>query len=149
MFAHLAAPATIEDALDDLVDGIVQAAVVDNVGLASYARRKPGRFAKLKVLLTSEPFPDTVVAYRDRCVDEATLQRLQQGLTQAHKSPVGRNMLALWNITSFEAKPADFESLLASSAKAYPTPGTAEAKLTSESRNPAEASHAAESRERR
>src|SRR5262249_4444614 len=37
-----------ETPLDEVVDGIQEAAVVDRLGLEAYQRRKPGRFARLK-----------------------------------------------------------------------------------------------------
>src|SRR5262249_11857952 len=52
-FSQVTAPVTDEDALDDVVDGAVQAAVVDAVFLEAYQKDKPGRAAKLKTLLES------------------------------------------------------------------------------------------------
>jgi ABC-type phosphate/phosphonate transport system substrate-binding protein len=123
-FSRLTAPATVEDALDDLADGAVGAALVDRAGLASYERLKPGRFGKLKILATSERFPDSVVAYRAGALSEATLQRFRKGLLQANQSFVGRHMLALWMATAFELPPADYDKLSAEIAKAYPSPRT-------------------------
>src|SRR5262249_10131646 len=82
-FSRLATPDNIEEALDDVVDGSVDAAVVDSVGLACYQRRKPGRFAKLKELLKSEWFPDTVVAYHRGALDDATVRSFRDGLAKA------------------------------------------------------------------
>jgi ABC-type phosphate/phosphonate transport system substrate-binding protein len=124
-FSRITAPTTVEDALDDLAEGAIGAAVVDRIGLTSYERRKPGRYGKLKVLLSSERFPDTVIAYHAGALDEATLQRFRQGLLQADKTLVGRHMLALWTATSFELPPADFEKLLVDIPKSYPAPDPA------------------------
>jgi phosphonate transport system substrate-binding protein len=121
-FSQVAESNSIEDALDDLVDGKVGAAVVDQVGLESYQRRKPGRFAKLKALFTSEPYPDTVIAYRAGALDEATLQRLRQGLCAADETLVGRHMLTMWMATSFELPPKDFDKLLKETIKTNPAP---------------------------
>jgi len=62
-FGRITHPANGEEALDDLADGSVQAAVVDGNVLACYERRKPVRFARLRVLRSSEPFPAAVIAY--------------------------------------------------------------------------------------
>src|SRR5438105_1065584 len=62
-FAKTTAPANSEDALDDVVDKVVQAAVVDRVALEAYKRRKPGRFTQLNPAATSRQFPTTVIAY--------------------------------------------------------------------------------------
>lgn len=133
-FSRVTSPANVEDALDDLVEGIVGAAVVDRIGLASYERRKPGRFGKLKVLLSSERFPDTVVAYRTGALDEATLQRFRKGLLEAGKSLAGRHMLAFWMATGFEPPPADYDKLLADIVKAYPAPEPALRKLSADTK---------------
>ena len=50
-------PSNAEDALDDVVDDNVQAAVVDEVSLDAFRKDKPGRGARLKVLQQSESFP--------------------------------------------------------------------------------------------
>jgi ABC-type phosphate/phosphonate transport system substrate-binding protein len=130
MLSEVTAPPTAEDALDDVVDGLVQAAVVDGVALTAYERRKPGRFARLKVLFTSECFPDSVVAYRSRSLDKVTLRRLQKGLTGANKSLIGRNLLTLWSLTEFEPVPPEFDRLLLTIARAYPPPALSYPKLT-------------------
>src|SRR5439155_18653426 len=56
-FPKITHPDNVEAALDDLVDGTVGAALVDEVAISSYKRRKPGRFAKLKELERSPIFP--------------------------------------------------------------------------------------------
>jgi ABC-type phosphate/phosphonate transport system substrate-binding protein len=124
------APATAEEALDDVVDGLVQAAVVDGVAMKAYERRKPGRFARLKVLFASECFPDPVVAYRSRSLDNATMRRLQRGLADAHRSLIGGHLLTLWNLTAFEQVPPEYDRLLLTIAKAYPPPAHSELKPT-------------------
>src|SRR5437660_295764 len=47
--------ADVEEALDDVVDGKVQAALVDGLAWESYRRAKPGAAKRLRVLLASEP----------------------------------------------------------------------------------------------
>src|SRR5207237_918546 len=85
-FSKITNPPNSEEAIDDLFDGVVQAAVVDDVSLDSYKRRKPGRFAKLKVLQTSEIFPAAVVAYRPGAIDEARLKRFREGMMNANRT---------------------------------------------------------------
>ena len=121
-FSRITAPSTVEDALDDLVEGTIDAAVVDRTGLESYERRKPGRFHKLKVLLTSERFPDSVIAYRAGALKDVTLQQFRQGLLQADKSLVGRHMLAVWMSTAFELPSEEYEKRLREILKVYPVP---------------------------
>jgi ABC-type phosphate/phosphonate transport system substrate-binding protein len=115
-----AAPPTVEDALDDVVDGVIKATVVDGVSLDCFKRRKPGRFARLKVLEVSEVFPAAVVAYRPGVLDEATLDKFRNGMLGADQSAVGKQMLTLWKLTGFANVPDDYEQNLTDIAKVYP-----------------------------
>lgn len=124
-FSQITEPATAEDALDDLVDGLVDGVIVDSAALKSFARRKPGRFAKLRVMSKSERFPDTVIAYRDRTLDEGVIQRLRQRLSEADKTPEGRNILTMWKATRFEVPTEEYEKLLADVVKTNPAPDEA------------------------
>jgi len=121
-FSRITTPANVEDALDDVVDGTVAAAVADGVALDCYKRRKPGRFAKLRELVTAEAFPCPVIAYRAGHLDGAILQRFKEDLTRAGEQPAAKRVLMLWKITGFEAIPANYERSLTEIAKAYPAP---------------------------
>jgi ABC-type phosphate/phosphonate transport system substrate-binding protein len=121
-FAKITAPAEIEDALDDVVDGKVQAAVADRAALEGYKRRKPGRFAKLKEVAKSGRFPPPLVAYYDGVLDKATLDRFQKGLLNASKKERGQTMLTLFRLSGFATVPADFAQVLAQTRKEYPPP---------------------------
>ncbi len=122
-FASLSNPANVEEALDDVVDKVVAATVVDGLGLECYKRRKPGRFAKLKTVQQSEPFPAAVVAYHAGQVDEATLAKFRAGMLKSSETVLGRQLLNLWKLTAFEAVPANYEQNLADIVKTYPVPG--------------------------
>lgn len=122
-FARLTTPLTAEDALDDVTDGTLDGAIVDSVALECYQRRKPGRAAQLKELLKSESFPVTVVAYQSGKVDEASLRRFREALIDVKQTAAGRQVLALWRITSFEPVPKDYDETLTRIARAYPSPG--------------------------
>ncbi|SRR6266851_3336162 len=119
-FSKIATPENIEDALDDVVDGAVQAAVVDRVGLEAYKRRKPGRFARLKELTHSQAFPPPLVAYYDEVLDQQTRQRFQLGLLTANSKEKGQRLLNLFKLTGFAVPPKDFVQVLAETRKAYP-----------------------------
>jgi ABC-type phosphate/phosphonate transport system substrate-binding protein len=121
-FSKITNPTSVEDAMDDVVDGNVQAAVVDNVSIDCFKRRKPGRFAKLRVLASSETFPPAVVAYRPGSLDDATLQRFRDGLMNSSNTVLGKQLLTLWKLTGFEPVPSDFDQLVTDIAKAYPPP---------------------------
>jgi ABC-type phosphate/phosphonate transport system substrate-binding protein len=121
-FSQIHTPGCVEDALDDVVDGKVQAVLVDNVSLQCYKRRKPGRFGKLKEVGKSTTFPATVVVYHLGAVDKDTLRRFQEGMTNAGKTAYGRQLMALWMMTGFEPVPDDFEQNLKAIATDYPAP---------------------------
>jgi ABC-type phosphate/phosphonate transport system substrate-binding protein len=119
-FSKVLAPENTEDALDDVVDGMVGAAAVERVGLESYKRRKPGRFKQLKELAKSRPFPPVVVAYVDGSLDAKTLQRFREGLLGAARKERGEMLLTLFRLTGFEEVPRDFDKVLTETHKAYP-----------------------------
>jgi ABC-type phosphate/phosphonate transport system substrate-binding protein len=121
-FAKITSPANAEDALDEVVDGTVQGSVVDSVSLECYKRRKPGRFGKLKIAQPSETFPAAVVVFRPGILDEALLARFREGLLNANRTAMGRQVMTLMKLTGFEQIPPDYEQILTDIAKAYPPP---------------------------
>lgn len=120
--AKINTPANAEEAVDNVIDGTVSAAVVDGQALDCYKRRKPGRFKRLTVLHDSEVFPTAVVAYRKGALDESILARFRKGMAGANQTVMGRQLLTLWKITGFEPIPADYEKTLTNIVKAYPAP---------------------------
>jgi ABC-type phosphate/phosphonate transport system substrate-binding protein len=108
------------DALDDVVDGMVQATAVDRATLEVYKKQKPGRFKLLKEVVHSPPLPPVVVTYVDKALDDATLTRFRTGLLDANKKDRGQTMLNTFGLTGFDPVPADFDVVLASTRKTYP-----------------------------
>jgi ABC-type phosphate/phosphonate transport system substrate-binding protein len=121
-FSRITSPENLEDAIDDVVDGVVQAAVIDRAGLEAYKRRKPGRFKRLKEVAHSQPLPPTVVVYYDATLDQSTLQRFREGLVGASQKEKGKMLLNLFRISGFEAVPSDFDQVVTEARKAYPPP---------------------------
>jgi ABC-type phosphate/phosphonate transport system substrate-binding protein len=121
-FSQITNPVDTEDALDSIVNGEAQAAVVDQADLDGYRKLKPGCANRLRCLLESEAFPCAVVAYQPGSIDEATLQRLRDGLIAARSNARGQQLLEMCRITAFAAVPEDYEPLLRAIAKAYPPP---------------------------
>lgn len=121
-FSRITTPSNVEDALDDVVEGMVRATVMDGVTLDCYKRRKPGRFNRLKTIQESEIFPAAVIVYRPGVLSDATLQRFKQGMFAANQSLSGRHLLTLWRLTAFEPVPDDYEQTLIEIARAYPAP---------------------------
>jgi ABC-type phosphate/phosphonate transport system substrate-binding protein len=121
-FSKIVASPNFEEALDNVVDGEVQGAVVDSVALECFKRRKPGRFNHLKVAVESEVFPAGVLAFHPGYLNEDTLRRFREGMINADKSPVGRQLIMLWKLTGFEDVPPDYNDIVQNIVKAYPPP---------------------------
>jgi len=118
--AKVTQPENAEDAIDDVVDGTVAAAVTDRAALEGYKRRKPGRFRQLKEIAKSPPFPPTVIGYYDAVLPQATLTSFRKGLLHASKTERGETMLTMFRLTAFEAIPDDFDRVLAETRRTYP-----------------------------
>jgi ABC-type phosphate/phosphonate transport system substrate-binding protein len=121
-FSHVDKSLNVEQALDEVFEETIRAAVVDDIAWECYKRRKPGRAEHLKDFLRSEPFPDTVVAYRVNSLDAATLSRLREGLLTADQNALGRQLLTLWVMTEFQKVPKDFAKMLDEIVRLYPAP---------------------------
>lgn len=119
-FNKITMPSNAEDALDDVVDNVVQATVIDLNAFTAYKASKPGRAGKLKILLQSEPFPCGIVAYNPGVLDPTTLGRIKSGLMNAGKTAQGKNFLEMCRITGFEPVPDSYDQLFRDIAKAYP-----------------------------
>jgi ABC-type phosphate/phosphonate transport system substrate-binding protein len=111
-----------EGALDEVLIGTAQAAIVDTAALESYKEIQPGRYKRLKVLAESEQFPASVIAYREGVLSKDLLDKFKTGMLKANDSDRGRDLMADFRITSFEEVPADYAKRLSSIAKAYPPP---------------------------
>ena len=122
VFDKVTKPANIEDALDDVVDDMAQATVIDAVSLARYEKRKPARFEKLRKLAESDIFPASVIVYRAGKVSDATLQRMREALKGAADNAEGQQMLFTWKVSGFEDVPDWYEKRLDEIAKSFPPP---------------------------
>jgi ABC-type phosphate/phosphonate transport system substrate-binding protein len=121
-FSHVTKPQNIEIALDGLVDGDHQAAIVDAVGLDSYKHRKPTRFGQIKVVQKSDIFPASVVAYRTGTFDRETVELMKQRMSAATRNRLTQQLLTLWKLTAIEPIPPDFEETIVNILKNYPPP---------------------------
>jgi ABC-type phosphate/phosphonate transport system substrate-binding protein len=120
LFSKVTHPANVEDAIDDVVDGVVGATVVDRAALEAFKARKPGRFRRLKRVAQSEPFPPAVIAYYGNGLEASRREKFQRGLLNASQNEKGKLMLALFHLTGFAKPPADFDAVLARVRKDYP-----------------------------
>ena len=119
-FGKIVAPANSEAALDAILLGKVQAAIVDNATLDIYKEVNPGKFNRLKVIGESVAFPPAVIAYAPKKVDAALVKQFKDGMMKANESARGRDIMGTFKISSFVAVPAGFEKTLAEIRKAYP-----------------------------
>jgi ABC-type phosphate/phosphonate transport system substrate-binding protein len=122
-FSKVSRPSNLEDAADDVVDGIVNATILDGYGLDCYKRRKPGRFVKLRELTRSEVFPAPAIVYVEKALDPVTVKRFRDGLLRISKTAEGRRLLDLWRLTDFLEVPEDYNATLEKIIKAYPPRG--------------------------
>jgi ABC-type phosphate/phosphonate transport system substrate-binding protein len=119
-FAKVSSPNNFEDAIDDVVDGIVQVTVVDRVGMEAYKRRKPGRFQLVKEITQSAALPPPIVAYYEAKMTLPTLKKFEHGLLNASYSERGLRVANLFRLTGFKALPPDFDKVVAETLKNYP-----------------------------
>jgi ABC-type phosphate/phosphonate transport system substrate-binding protein len=111
-----------EDALDNILLGKADAAVVDTDILKLYKDVNPGRFNQLKIAAQSETFPAPAIVYRQGALSDALLKKLRTGMLKANQSDKGREAMATFQISSFQPVPADYEKTLAAILKSYPPP---------------------------
>jgi ABC-type phosphate/phosphonate transport system substrate-binding protein len=120
-FGKVVTPADAAVALNDVANGKnAQATVTDAAALACFKDLYPGQGRRLKVLAESDPFPATVIAYREGSLSADALRRFRDGMANAHNNPQGSNLMMLLKMSRFEPIPADYEALLAGVMKAYP-----------------------------
>lgn len=130
-FRKVSRPESLTDALDSIHEGDIQAAVVDDVGLDHYKDLKPGCFKRLKVIVKSEKFPTSVIAYRKNTLNKETLARLKSGMVNAKNDTRARERMALFQLTSFEEIPATYAKNLTTILRAYPPPEADKTTITS------------------
>jgi ABC-type phosphate/phosphonate transport system substrate-binding protein len=123
-FSKIVNPPNVECALDDVLRGKSQAAVVDNVALESYHHVKPGCHARLKILHESAVFPAAVIAYCEGAMSKETLERFKQGMITANQNERGRELMNMWSLSAFEAIPDDYEQVMTDILRIYPAPNT-------------------------
>jgi ABC-type phosphate/phosphonate transport system substrate-binding protein len=111
-----------EDALDDILTGKVNAAIVDTAILDLYKDVTPGKYHRLKVLAQSVPFPEPAIIHREGILSTDILRRLEEGMNRATQSPKGREALTSFQIKRFAPVPPDYQQSLDAIAKAFPAP---------------------------
>jgi len=110
------------EALDDVAEGVSDAALVDISTWDAYRKAKPGRSSGLRIALQSEKFPATVLAYYPGNLDQATVKQFRKGMLQASDNPSAKPLMNLWKMTGFQEVPKDFEASLKELVAKYPPP---------------------------
>jgi ABC-type phosphate/phosphonate transport system substrate-binding protein len=121
-FGKLLHTSSGEDALDNILLGKAEAAIVDTAILKLYKDVNPGRFKQLKTAVESEVFPAPAVIYRKGTLSDDMLKKLREGMLKANQTEKGREAMATFQITGFRRVPADYQKTLTIIAKAYPAP---------------------------
>ena len=122
MFGDTVTPPSIEEALDQVVDGQVAVAAVEQSGMKMFERRKPARFRRLHILEQSEKFPPSVIVYHRNKVDDAILAQFRDGMSTAHNSVLGSHLMKLMNVRQFAPAKNDFQHRVDQIVKLYPSP---------------------------
>ncbi len=120
-FFVLSSPSDFEAALGYVLNGRVQAAVIDVALLEWFREHDSDRGAQLKTVQESPAFPAGVIAYCPNKLPEAQCERLRDGLLSAHKNSHGAKVLDLCQISRFEPAAKDYDESLTAILKAYPS----------------------------
>ncbi len=118
---------TPEEALNAVSNGEHAAVIVDAANFSSYAELQPGAAKRLRILAQSERFPPSVLLTRKGALAAATLDKLRDGLTTAHKTATYKPLLMMWNLKGFDSVPGDYNAQLDLCLKNYPMPVAAAA----------------------
>jgi len=121
-FKKVTTSADVEESLDDVVDGRVQAALVDALAWSSYRESKPGAAKRLRVLQETGDLPCSVIAYQSGRFNAAQLKSLRDGLIKTKDTRKGKDLLQQLRLTSFQPPHADYDKQLAEARKEFPTP---------------------------
>lgn len=113
---------SVEDALDAVVGGNCECALVDAASLAVYKGLKPGAGDQLKVLAQSEPFPSAVVVYRKDVFNAKAAADLRDGLIKGIDTTQGKRLKDLWKLKGFAEVGPGYQTELDKILKAYPAP---------------------------
>lgn len=111
-----------DEALDDIVSGKVEAAMVDIAILQAYQANKPGLSKQLKVLAESKELPSAVIVYRKGALSAAEATKVRDGLVNCHKTSIGKQFIMFWSLDGFKDVDADYLAGLDRCLKNYPAP---------------------------
>jgi len=123
-FSRIAASENVEDALDDAVDGVVQAVVVHRAGLEAYKKAKTRPFqatqtsGPVRAVPAPRSSPSTTISWTsERCNASA------RACWTRTKKKRGQTLLNLFHLTKFESVPKDFDRVRSEMGEELSTSG--------------------------
>ena len=117
-FAGTQETRSVEQAVNAVLEGKAAGAIVDTPTLKFFQGLQPGRFAQLKIVQESEPFPPAVIVYRQGALSDALLKHLVDSMLKVNQSDQGRDVLKAFHCAGFQTVPADFQQSLTAIARA-------------------------------
>jgi ABC-type phosphate/phosphonate transport system substrate-binding protein len=112
--------ATVHDAIFKVIEGEADATVADHASWLYFKKLYPGQAENVRVLLTSEVFPATVIAYRKGALTDDEVTKCREGMLTAHKNPKGGRLMTTIKMEKFDVMPANYDESLKAILKSYP-----------------------------
>ncbi len=119
-FGKLSYTRSGEDALDSVVRGKAQGAIVDTVAWDAYKDIQPGRFARLKIAAESPLIPAAAIVYKRGALSAKFLKTLKDGMFKVNQSDKGREALTPFHMKGFASVPANYQEQLRTTLAAFP-----------------------------
>ncbi|QVL33035.1 PhnD/SsuA/transferrin family substrate-binding protein [Telmatocola sphagniphila] len=114
-------PETIEDALNDVINGKASMALTDSASWEYFQNNQPGRASNLKVMCSSEVFPAACIAYRKGKLNPNTVDQMTNGLIGASKNANALALLRMIKLQGFEPISKTYNDELKKIAQLYPS----------------------------
>ncbi len=118
-----------DDAIDQVIDGKSDCAIVDSTLLKTYEALYPGKYKCTKILCASEVFPNACIVVKKGELAEQTINKFADALIKAENDGTGKAMLVAWKVKRFTKVPDDYEPQLKQIEKAYPLPPVLKASI--------------------
>ena len=122
---------TPEEALDEVVSGTCEAALVDISSFLNYQAFRPGLGKQLKIIAESELLPSAVVVIRKGALNAAQINKVRDGLLNCNKTPAGRAFAMFWQLNGFKEVTEGYLQMLDKTLKDYPPPPQANVAMPS------------------
>lgn len=121
-FKPSSTPANSDEGIESVIDGKVDAILLDFDSWKGYQELKPGRAKKIRVLDQSIEFPTPVVLYQKSCWNKAEILVLELALCSAHEKPYSRQLFNCWGISKFVPCGARYRRVVDSVLSEIPLP---------------------------